>query len=364
MTLTTDLIPSEQSDGTVQVGETFTANFKVDIISAEETIDGTLGKVSAIVSAFDVDYVMGWRTKHRMTAETFVDSLADNNVVPLFFQHNWAWSEQPPIGTADGSIATEPKPGLKIDGGFFLDTEGGRSTFRAIKAGALREWSIGYRITKYEVEEADDGFRIVIVKAADFMEASSVLRGANPDTETLKVAGAPAVMNAKLDELIEGMALLVDISNKHERRLAAMETVHDMLVTSLEDAGLVPGAGSGEPAEAAAGGGSDATPEETAPQAEQPPGSPEVVEAGMNSPDRLDRAWERAISRIQTKWDAFVEQAGAGLDGEEPTEDQRHDIEAMTRVVRCLNKTKPLYDAVEHRVTARVLAEQAKAREL
>ena len=184
MPLKTDERPSDQSEGdkpAVHVGDIFCASFGVEILKAEESDDGDTGHVEAIVSAFDVDYRMGWMTKHRITANAFKASLAGSATIPIFFQHNWSWSEQPPIGTGLASAVASPKPGLKVSADLFLDTESGRSTFRAIKAGALREWSIGYRITKYEVEEDDDGFDIVIVNEADLMEASSVLRGANPE---------------------------------------------------------------------------------------------------------------------------------------------------------------------------------------
>ena len=350
-TLTTER-PSEQSEGAepdVQVGDTFYASFGVEILKAEESDDGDTGHVEAIVSAFDVDYRMGWMTKHRITANAFRASLAQSSNIPIFFQHNWAWSEQPPIGTGLASAVASPKPGLKVAADFFLDTESGRSTFRAIKAGALREWSIGYRITKYEVEEDDDGFKVVIVNEADLMEASSVLRGANPGTETLKVAAetlTPEIQEAMkvIAGFMQSSAGLFDLVNK---RIDAIESMH----------------GSGEPVEPAAGGGSDnAQVEATAPQPAQAPGSPEIAmqdRASELGPDRLDRAMERATARISSKWESYVEQAGAGLDNPDANPSSRDDIASMERVLRCLNKNKYTYDAVERTVTARVLAESA-----
>jgi len=368
-TLTTDR-PSEQSEGTedeakpaVQVGDTFYASFGVEILKAEESDDGDTGHVEAIVSAFDVDYRMGWMTKHRMTANAFKASLAQGPDIPIFFQHNWAWSEQPPIGTGIASTVTSPKPGLKVAADFFLDTESGRSTFRAIKANALREWSIGYRITKYEVEEDDDGFDVVIVNEADLMEASSVLRGANPGTETLKVAQqySPELqetMNA-VAAFMQATASTLDLLSE---RITGIEVTHGILVNSLEESGFEVGdeapatepPGSGESVEPAVGGGSDgAEPGATAPPTPQAPDSPE------DDSDRLDRAMERAVARVASKWEHFVEQAGVGLDNPDAEPSSREDIESMERVLRCLNKTKYDYEAVEHRVTARILAESA-----
>lgn len=360
MPLTTER-PSEQSEGTdppVQAGDTFYASFEIEVVEAEESDDGDTGHVEAIVSAFDVDYRMGFMTKHRITTGAFKASLAQGSNIPIFFQHNWSWSEQPPIGTGVASVVANPKPGLKVAADFFLDTDSGRSTFRAIKAGALREWSIGYRISKYEVEEDDDGFDVVIVNEADLMEASSVLRGANPGTETLKVASAlPAEVEEAMTTIAGFMQSSTQMFDLIDKRFESLEEAHGMLLDSLEDAGFKAGDGSGESVEPAASGGSeDAEPEATAPPAPQAPDS----SGELPGPDRLDRAMERASARISSKWDAYVEQAGAGLDNPEANPSSRKDIASMERVLRCMNKTKHTYDAVERTVTARVLAESAR----
>lgn len=203
MPLTTER-PAEQSAGVtpdVDVGSIYHASFNVEILKAEESADGDRGRVEAIVSAFNVDYRMGFAMWHRVTPAAFDESIAANDSVPLFWMHNWDWSEQPPIGTGRASTVTEPKPGLKIVGDFFLDTDAGRSTFRAIKAGALREWSIGYRIQDFSIVEDDEGRRVIVISRADLWEASSVLRGANPQTETLSVARGlwPSLYEALVD---------------------------------------------------------------------------------------------------------------------------------------------------------------------
>jgi HK97 family phage prohead protease len=322
---------------------------------------------------------MGFLTKHRIQSGAFKASLANNANIPIFFQHNWSWSEQPPIGTGLATVVASPKPGLKVAADFFLDTDSGRSTFRAIKAGALREWSIGYRISKFEVEEDDDGFDIVIVKEADLMEASSVLRGANPDTETLKVSRQ---LPPEVDEVMKTIAGFMQSSTQMfdlvAKRMDAIEAAHDLLIGTLEDGGYVrTGDGpdgpeveakpsSGESVEPAAGtSGTEPEAETTATQPPQEaPDSPEVdadleALAEEMGPDRLDRAMERAQARISSKWEAFVEQAGPGLDNPDANPSSRQDIASMERVLRCLNLTKHTYDAVEQQVTARVLAESA-----
>lgn len=362
-TLTTER-PSEQSEGeaddqTVR-NSIYHANFAFDVISAEES--GDQGVVEAIVSAFDIDYRMGFITHHRITQDAFQESIASQSTIPIFFQHNWDWSEQPPIGTGVASTVTEPKPGLKVVSSFFLDTESGRSTFRAIKAGALREWSIGYRIQDFEIQERDDGKRVIVVKRAELWEASSVLRGANPDTETLKVARQmPPELTDALNTIAGFMQSSKEAFDAIQARLIGLESAHEVLVGSLEDGGFK--VAEGEQVEPAVGGDSEAGPQEAAPESPPAPSSPEakgLTEADLG-PDRIDRAFERAIARVSAKWEAFVEQAGAGLDSPEAAENSRQDIAAMERVLRCLNGNKYRYEACERTATARVLAESAKS---
>ena len=165
----------------------FHAGFHIEVVETAESKDGKRGKVKALVSAYNVDYRMGWSTMHRILPGAFAKSLARGSNVPMFWQHNWSWSEQPPIGVA---VASEALNGLMIEGEFFLDTESGRSVFNAIKAKALREWSIGYRITDWVIEgsDDDDAMEVIQIREAELLEASSVLRGANPETDTLEAA--------------------------------------------------------------------------------------------------------------------------------------------------------------------------------
>src|SRR5690606_5985134 len=150
----------------------------------------------------------------------------------------------------------EPR-GLVIEGEFFLDTEDGRSVYHGIKAKALREWSIGYRILQAEVDDSDDSKRVVRVSDAELLEASSVLRGANPETDTLKVAQQiPQEIQEALDATAEFMQSQKEM-NDHLKaycdalasRLDGLEKAHDVLVDSFEEV-----AGVGSEVEPASGG--------------------------------------------------------------------------------------------------------------
>jgi HK97 family phage prohead protease len=222
-----------KSDEAPEVGQTFTANFKVEIETAEKV--GDRGKVTALVSVYDLPYRMGFATYHQIEFGAFAKSLAQNANVPLFWQHNWSWSEQPPIGVG---TASESERGLVVEGELFLDTEAGRSVFNAMKAGALREWSIGYQINRYEIEEGDE-FDTIHAKEIELLEASSVLRGANPETETLKVASEADVIG-KLTEVVEIVTKLsAAVAELQQEQLDSLERVDILEVQAIEDSEVI-----------------------------------------------------------------------------------------------------------------------------
>lgn len=161
-----------------------------------------VGRVEAFPSVFGRAYRMGFYTYHQIEPGAFDASLAEQDAIPLYVQHNWDWSERPPIGTgfeaSEADVAGEVDDdggqarGLLIAGAFY-DTDDGRSTYYGLADRALREWSIGYLIEEYTVEEDDEAGRTVLhVTRAQLWEASVVLRGANPYTRTLEVAARDA----------------------------------------------------------------------------------------------------------------------------------------------------------------------------
>lgn len=142
------------------------------------------GTVAALVSAYGTKYQIGLSTFHTIRAGAFADSIAAQPSIPIFWAHAWNGTEQPPIGHG---TASEGDDGLVIDGELYLDAdpEIGR-IHQALISGALREWSIGYRVLTESSDPDDD--KHFYVDQAELMEASIVLRGANPATETLRVA--------------------------------------------------------------------------------------------------------------------------------------------------------------------------------
>ncbi len=161
------------------------ATLTASTLTAADSDDEKTGKVRAIVSAYGVRYQIGYARYHTIEADAFAKSIKAQASIPLFWQHAWDWSEQPPIGHAD---ASETADGLEIDGDMYLDQAGVPAIHRAMVAGALREWSIGYRILTARDDPDDDLHRFI--EEAELLEASVVLRGANPQTKTLEVASA------------------------------------------------------------------------------------------------------------------------------------------------------------------------------
>jgi len=165
------------------------------------------GVVECMPTVYDVEYRMGFLTWHNILAGAFEESIAEQESIPIFWMHGWDWTEQVPIGH---SIEAESNDkGVRLVNQFYVEeSDTARSVYRGLVAGSLREWSIGYRILEHSVREEDDKTILDIAKA-ELMEASSVLRGANPQTETLKVASAlaggdasPAALRAALSDLL------------------------------------------------------------------------------------------------------------------------------------------------------------------
>lgn len=157
------------------------ASMRAKFLAADGDDEGTF---RALVSAYGVKYRIGYFTWHTIEPGTFAESLADQDAIPIFWMHAWSFTEQAPIGHGAGA---EEGDGLVIEGELYLD-EGPevRRVWRAMKAGAIREWSIGYQVLATRTDPDDEDHQFVT--EGELLEASSVLRGANPETETLEVA--------------------------------------------------------------------------------------------------------------------------------------------------------------------------------
>lgn len=205
------------------------------------------GRVVAFPAVFGRAFRMGFFTYHRIEPGAFTESLAEQPSIPIYVQHNWDWTERPPVGWTTAHEEAElpgdendddgnPLQGIRLESLIDHRIDDGLAVLNGLMAGALREWSIGYMINEFRVEEDDDnGRRIVHIERAELWEASVVLRGANPWTRTLEVASAPQLHaprppDSAMAELVEGEV---------QRQLAARQRA--------EAEFFLAGAGAGDP---------------------------------------------------------------------------------------------------------------------
>lgn len=160
-------------------------------LAADDDDAARPGHVRAVVSAYGVKYRIGWALWHTIEMGAFAASIAElEGIIPLFWMHGWDWTDQMPVGDALAS-EDDDEAGLVVDGGLYVDLDPEVARLhRAAKNKAIREWSIGYRVIASRRDTNDEAHEFVT--EAELLEASLVLRGANPETRTLEVAAAPA----------------------------------------------------------------------------------------------------------------------------------------------------------------------------
>lgn len=179
------------------------------------------GEVEAYPAVMGRPYRMGFFTWHELAPGAFDASIDEQGGrMPLYIQHSWDWSERPPLGHAReaAEVDFDDTRAIRIAGRLYPDVPDGLATLHAMAAEALREWSIGYLIEQFSVEEDDENGRTVIhVERAQLWEASVVLRGANPWTRTESVASAG-------DQRVARAARMLDVPRDDlEGALAALQ---------------------------------------------------------------------------------------------------------------------------------------------
>lgn len=135
------------------------------------------GAFECIASTYNVEISAGWGWRELMLPGCFAECLAENPMIPVFWQHDWYAG---PIGVAE---ATEEPELLRCVGRLFLEDQRVPSIYEAMKANAVREWSIGFYAN--EILTTDDDKYLEQIVKGDLAEVSSVVRGANPVTETV-----------------------------------------------------------------------------------------------------------------------------------------------------------------------------------
>lgn len=151
--------------------------------AARTRADDELGEgiVEAYVSVYDVEYRIGpFGDRELIEKGAFAGSIEDKPVIPHFWSHNW------PAGLMVGDSApTSDDHGVKTMVTLDMDDELGRRVWRRHKSGAIDEFSIGYMPTVLRFDPDDDELERVV--EAQLIESSSVVLGANPETELIDV---------------------------------------------------------------------------------------------------------------------------------------------------------------------------------
>ena len=67
-----------------------------------------------------------------------------------------------------------------------MDTQGGREAFSNVSGDFVREWSVGFNMHQDGSKiETIDGNQVRVIDDLDWVETSSVIRGASPQTQTI-----------------------------------------------------------------------------------------------------------------------------------------------------------------------------------
>ena len=146
---------------------------------------------SAIVSTFTVKDSHGDRIQFGAFANSLNKLKARNGSVPVLFEHSHGLTNT--VGKTTFIAELEPADdrlpmnvqgvgGLYVEFEFYTDFPEGQKAEKLLLDGVYQEFSVGMYVYDYEVtNDSYDNFE-AIIKEADLVEYSMVLRGANPLT--------------------------------------------------------------------------------------------------------------------------------------------------------------------------------------
>lgn len=173
--------------------------------------DAAPGSFEAVVSTYELEYEIGWGWTEQIMSGCFTDSIDAHPVIPVYHQHDW---DSGPIGSCKPE---ENGKELVVAGQLYLDVGGDlvARVYQAMIDGALEEWSIGFWAE--EITWSDDNPQCDSITEGDLAEASICVRGANPETGTLGLAGRAAwVDGAEADRRTEVNRLRAKYTNLPE----------------------------------------------------------------------------------------------------------------------------------------------------
>lgn len=157
---------------------------KVRAKRAHEAVHIDEGSFEALVSAYGVEYPVGFGFTEQIEPGAFAAGVG--KVVPVFFEHHWS---DGPVGSG---VVADSAGGAVVRGTLYVDTsERSRVVHRAMLDGALDRWSVAFYPLRIATETGKPLAERIV--EADLIEASVVLRGANPDASTVDVRSRSGV---------------------------------------------------------------------------------------------------------------------------------------------------------------------------
>lgn len=166
---------------------------KIATLSSVKVLDEALGIVEAYTNtmgSIDLDNDI-------IEPAAFDSSIQRNLPIPALVGHDAnavvgkvIAARSMPVGDGTSRLYTRIQ--------FNLDTGAGRDAFSNVKGGFVREWSVGFNLPPGSVTtEREAGSTVRRIADLDWIEVSSVLRGASPGTATIAAkATAPSTTEA------------------------------------------------------------------------------------------------------------------------------------------------------------------------
>lgn len=146
-------------------------------------IEGVLTGYGAV---YETPYkIPGTRRRESLSSSAFVDNIAERNgAVPIFWGHGWAKeANATPIGVAH---VRSDEQALHIERAeLFVDISAeAQAVWRAYAAGALREWSVGFKPAENGISVRGD---LDYITRGELLELSMVVKGAGyTDTTSVR----------------------------------------------------------------------------------------------------------------------------------------------------------------------------------
>lgn len=132
---------------------------------------------------------------------------------------------------------------------YLIDTPEGLGAFKRIEAGAIDQYSIGFRCLQYEWKKMEDGRTVRLIKEVQLFEYSPVIWGANPATATVgtkssdkkltQLTDTAAALNEQAEGIVKaGRKISAANAKKLKAAVEASQAALDSLLSVMQEAGL------------------------------------------------------------------------------------------------------------------------------